>query len=257
MTHSTTRKLGYFALLLSLLGAAGLALAQNPQTRTLGASSLIDQPALAMEMPDYDAIGTGPMSIRPLLPGSPAPEFKVSGMSGSRLSFSPKHLERPVVVTFFRGGWCPYCVTQFSGLRNIEAELVELGYDIWFISPDRPELLSFGDPGPDAPYKLYSDSDLSAARAFGIAYQLSQTTLERYFEGGRLLASYSGLETGALPVPSSFIISKNGEVVFQYSSPDHTRRIQPELLLTAARLNVENMASRSLGDFVDGESQGP
>ena len=65
------------------------------------------------------------MSSRPLLPGSPAPEFKASGMSGSRLSFSPKHLERPVVVTFFRGGWCPYCVTQFSGLRKIEAELVE------------------------------------------------------------------------------------------------------------------------------------
>ncbi|MFK7958105.1 MAG: hypothetical protein AB8B96_18560 [Lysobacterales bacterium] len=68
------------------------------------------------------------------------------------------------------------------------------------------------------------------------------------------LASYSGLDTGRLPVPSSFIVSKMGEVIFQYSNPDHTRRIDPELLLTAARLNAQNMASRALTDFVDDDT---
>ncbi len=223
---------------------------KNPQTRVLGKLSMIEQPAKDMEPPE-DTIGTGAQSIRPLLPGSPAPTFIVSGMSGSRFAFNPQHLKKPVVITFFRGGWCPYCVTQFSGLREIENELVDLGYEIWFISPDKPEILSFGDPGPDGNHKIFSDSDLSAARSFGIAYQLEQDTLDRYFGGGRLLASYSGLDTGRLPVPSSFIVSKMGEVIFQYSNPDHTRRIDPELLLTAARLNAKNMASRSLTDFVD------
>ncbi|MEM9529714.1 MAG: redoxin domain-containing protein [Pseudomonadota bacterium] len=241
-----------FILGLAVLLGAGSALAQ--QTRVLGTQSLIDQPAPEAAL-EREPMGEGPHSIRPLLPGSPIPEFKLTGLTGNQFGYHPDHLERPLVITFFRGGWCPYCVTQFSGLKDIEGQLADLGYDILFVSPDKPELLSFGQPMDGDRYQVLSDSNLEAARAFGIAYQVEEDALDRYFEGGRLLSRASGFNHHQLPVPSSFIVSKNGEVIFQYSNPDHTQRIQPGLLLKAAELNAQNMASRALSDFARGNQQ--
>lgn len=237
-----------FSLLIFTTVFAAATFAQNTQTRTLGKARSVDQaPEIQPDFPDT-AVGIGPYSVKPLLPGSAAPKFEVTGSTGNLVRFNPQHLEKPIVITFFRGSWCPYCVTQFSDLQNIESTLVEMGYDIWFISPDEPDSLSFGDQGREGAYQLYSDPDLSAAKAFGIAYKVKQVVLDRYFNGGRFLTSYSGLNHGQLPVPSSFIISMEGRITFQYTNPNHTQRIESDLLLAAARSSIGKALASSISD---------
>lgn len=84
-------------------------------------------------------------------------------------------------------------------------------------------------------YALYSDSDLHAARAFGIAFQLDEATREAYAGYGIDLADSAGEDHGQLPVPSVFLVDRKGFVRWVYSNPDYKVRPENEALLEAAR----------------------
>ncbi|HMB38549.1 MAG TPA: redoxin domain-containing protein, partial [Wenzhouxiangellaceae bacterium] len=100
----------------------------------------------------YDA----PEQVRPVLPGMQAPEFRLLDVDGEAIEVDPASLEKPVILTFYRGGWCPYCNMHLAELRTTEAELNEMGFDVWFVSPDKPELLSAGKDS-EFGYRLFSD----------------------------------------------------------------------------------------------------
>ncbi len=142
---------------------------------------------------------------------------------------------KPTVLIFYRGGWCPYCNTQLAGLREIETQVVQLGYQIIAVSPDRPEKLRESLQKHNMNYLLLSDSKMDAATAFGIAYEVDDETSQKYSQYGIDLENVSGEKHHLLPVPSVFIISKDGKIKFHYVNPDYKIRIDPELLLTAAR----------------------
>ena len=119
-------------------------------------------------------------------------------------------------------------------LREIESKLTELGYQIVIISPDRPEKIQEFTAKTDYDYTLLSDSDLAAARAMGIAFQVSD-------EGFEMLNSYdldiedaSGKKHHLLPVPSVFIVNTEGVILFEYVNPDYRVRIDSKTLLAAA-----------------------
>ncbi|MBS3743408.1 MAG: AhpC/TSA family protein [Wenzhouxiangellaceae bacterium] len=179
-------------------------------------------------------IFAAPEQVRPVLPGMQAPEFRVLNVDGNEITVDPADLERPVVVTFYRGGWCPYCNMHLAELRTTEAELTGMGFDVWFISPDKPELLAEGDDS-EFGYRLLSDPGMNAAQAFGIAFRLDDETFERYVGFGNDLNERSGADHQALPAPATFIIGNDGKVQFGYVNPDYSVRLAPEVLLAAAR----------------------
>ncbi len=172
--------------------------------------------------------------VQPLMPGMPAPAFDVRSASGEPVAFRPDALERPVVMTFFRGGWCPYCNLHLSELRHAEARLKELGFDVWFISMDRPGVLVESLDEPDIGYTLFSDSGLSATRAFGIAFRVDNATVERYLGVGIDLEAVSGEDHHVLPAPATFLIGEDGVINFAYVNPSYDVRLPPSVLLAAA-----------------------
>ena len=121
---------------------------------------------------DTGTVGVGASTVTPLLPGSDAPSFTVTGLTGNVVTVDPSKIKKPLIVTFYRGGWCPYCNLHLAELRKAENQLIEKGFDVWFISPDRPELLYESLQEPDIGYTLLSDSTLDAAKAFGVALSL-------------------------------------------------------------------------------------
>ncbi|MEX2498374.1 MAG: peroxiredoxin-like family protein [Wenzhouxiangellaceae bacterium] len=184
-----------------------------------------------------------PDQVRPVLPGMQAPEFRALDVNGEAVEVDPAALERPVVLTFYRGGWCPYCNMHLAELRTTEAELTEMGFDVWFISPDKPELLAEGDDS-EFGYRLLSDPGMNAAQAFGIAFRLDDETFERYVGFGNDLNERSGDDHQALPAPATFIIGTDGKIQFGYVNPDYSVRLAPEVLLAAARAYSDNKHAR-------------
>ncbi len=183
---------------------------------------------------DTGSIGLGPSSVKPLLPGTAAPEFTVTGLTGNTLKVNPDQLSKPLVITFYRGGWCPYCNLHLAELRKAEKTLLEQGFEVWFISADKPELLYESLAEPDIGYSLYSDSSMQAARSFGVAYQVEQGDLKEFFKGGSSLRQASGQEHNYLPVPGTFIIGTDGIIHFQYVNPNYQTRLDPDILIAAA-----------------------
>ncbi len=184
--------------------------------------------------PALAEIHDDPNAVNPPLPGQTAPAFQVFDTDGKPVAFDPESLEQPVIITFYRGGWCPYCNLHLAELRRIESELTAMGFALWFISADRPEVLADGADG-QAEYRLLSDASLAAAQAFDIAFRVDDETVARYRDYGIDLEAASGHDHHGLPVPATFLVGADGTIQFSFVNPDYTVRLAPEVLLAAAK----------------------
>lgn len=183
--------------------------------------------------------------VQPLMPGMEAPAFNVRDAEGSPVAFVPDQMEKPLVLSFFRGGWCPYCNLNLSEMRHAEKELKEMGFDIWFISVDSPEMIYSSLEDPDIGYIVLSDSKIEATRAFGIAFSMPDDLVKKYYEEyGIDLEAASGETHHVLPAPSTYIIGTDGKITFQYTNPDYHVRLHPDVLLAAARAYTADADNR-------------
>ena len=182
--------------------------------------------------------------VQPLMVGMKAPDFTVLDVENGTVRFVPGEQDKPVVLTFFRGGWCPYCNLHLSELRLAEKQLKEMGFDIWFISIDKPELLLESLDDPDIGYTVYSDSALNATRAFGLAFRVDDELNERYLSYDIDLEKASGENHHVLPAPATYIIGRDGIINFAYINPDYKVRLHPNVLLAAAQAYNENADTR-------------
>jgi peroxiredoxin len=173
-------------------------------------------------------------SAQPLGVGMKAPDFTASRVDKTRYVFSAQHLSHPVVLIFYRGGWCPYCNGQLADMHTVEPKLREAGYEVLFISTDRPELLYSSLKDPSIHYTLLSDPTLQAAQAFHIAFHLDDNLYAQELKYGVDLEKTTGTTAHALPVPSVFIIDQTGIIRFVYSNPDFRVRLSGEDLWRAA-----------------------
>jgi len=177
--------------------------------------------------------------VKPLLPGMKIPDMHVLDVKGEEVTITAKNLTKPFVITFYRGGWCPYCNAQLAQMRNAEKELLDLGYDVYFISPDQPEYLieSLKDKElkKDISYTLLSDPTMQVSQDFGIAFKVDDKTVKRYKKWNIDLEKASGHDHHYLPVPSTYLVGKKGIVQFQYTNPNYKVRLDPELLVAAAK----------------------
>jgi peroxiredoxin len=182
--------------------------------------------------------------VQPLLPGMRPPAFTLRDATGQPVAFDPDGLKKPLIITFFRGGWCPYCNLHLAELRHAEAELKSMGFDLWFISVDRPEKLYASLEDPEIGYVVYSDAELQASRAFGIAFRVADEVVARYREYGVDLEDAAGQAHHVLPAPSTYLIGADGVIRFQYTNPDYTHRLHPDVLLAAARVYRDDLDAR-------------
>ena len=193
---------------------------------------------------DRQAIHASAEEVQPLLPGMQAPDFIVKDATGEPFEFKANAMAKPVVLAFFRGGWCPYCNLHLAEMRKAEAQLKDMGFDIWFISVDKPELLLESLEDPDIGYTLYSDSSLSATRAFGLAFKMPDELVEKYKTYNIDLEMASGETHHVLPAPATYLIGSDGIIKFAYINPDYKVRLPPSVLLAAAEAYKTSADSR-------------
>ncbi|TKB58604.1 peroxiredoxin-like family protein [Ferrimonas aestuarii] len=184
------------------------------------------------------AIAPSETQIQPLLNGMTIPDSQLTNADGQRQSLGQWTDGKPSLLVFYRGGWCPYCNAQLAGLAKIEAQLNRLGVQIIAISPDAPSELK--QAGDELNYQLLSDTQLATSEAFGIAYLLSPKLSKAYINklGSRLVQDKDS-QRAALPVPAVYLVDGKGLVHFSYLNPNYKVRVEPELVLTAAKLMVD------------------
>lgn len=173
--------------------------------------------------------------VTPILTGTAIPEVSLHSVDGDSVQLMELVKEQPTVLIFYRGGWCPYCNKHMAQLQEIHSDLLELGYRVLAISPDKPEFLKETVLEKDLGYTLLSDSNMEATKAFGLAFKVDDKTVERYKSNGMDLTKRSGHDHNLLPVPAVFLVNPDGMITFQYVNPDYKTRINSEVLLAAAK----------------------
>lgn len=177
-------------------------------------------------------------SAAPLAVGTAVPAATVHATDGSAVELADVVGDKPTVLIFYRGGWCPYCNRHLEALQTIEADLLALGYQIIALSPDRPEALPATTEKNHLNYRLFSDRTMAAADAYGVAFVVPDEIVEKYGQWNIDLAPLPGDETKRwLPVPAVFIIA-HGEVRFVHSEVDYKVRLSTEDMLAAAKASA-------------------
>ena len=180
-----------------------------------------------------DGVPDDAAAVQPLLIGAAAPDVTLRTVSGESVALRDMHSGMPVMVIFYRGGWCPFCNRHLAELAAMEQDIRDLGMEIVAISPDSPEQLSEGLGDYEPGYALLSDTDRSAARQFGIAFQVKDP------DRVSALVERTGHTTTPdgnyiFPVPAVFILDTDNVIRFQYVDPDYSRRINGAILMAAA-----------------------
>ncbi|MDX1641335.1 MAG: peroxiredoxin-like family protein [Balneolaceae bacterium] len=172
--------------------------------------------------------------VKPLETGENIPDVTLSNAFGHDIRLTEVVSEKPTLLVFYRGGWCPYCNKHLSQLAEIEGQLYDMGIQIVGISPDRPDYLRESTMEHELSYQLLSDADMNTSKKFGLAFRVDSTTINRYKNGGLDLAERAGEDHYLLPVPAAFLVDTTGTIQYRYFNSDYTVRVGNEELLAAS-----------------------
>ena len=175
-------------------------------------------------------IGAGAASPRV---GEPFPAFSLPNAGGRYRSLDALLADGPLVLSFNRGGWCPYCKGELSAWSAALPSLTAAGGRFAAITPEvggRAALL--GQLLPDDATML-CDVDQGVGLATGLACYIGEPLLRRYAQRGLDLAALYGSASGLLPIPATFVIDAQGIVRYALADPDFRRRAEPTEVVAA------------------------
>lgn len=158
--------------------------------------------------------------------GTKAPSFHIGGKP-----FSETLKNGPVVLKFFRGSWCPYCMLELKAYQNNYSKFQEKGYQLIFLTPDSPKEVAKTLKKNKFTFPMYTDVENAIAKKFGIAFKLDEKVNELYKKFGINLVRAQDNTNNELPMPGTYVIQKDGSISYAHADADYTIRIDPLNLL--------------------------
>jgi peroxiredoxin len=156
----------------------------------------------------------------------------------------------PVVISFYRGGWCPYCNIELRGLQRVLPEIKALGASLVAISPQLPDNSLSTEEKNNLTFPVLSDVGNTVARRFGIVFKLPEDLLETYTEFNHGLADMNGKEgASGLPMPATYVLDQSGTIRLAFVDEDYTKRLDPDtIVMTLRNLRRSQAAAPAQGD---------
>jgi len=169
--------------------------------------------------------------------GEEAPDVRVENMKGETVSLGDLYAQKgPVVLTFYRGGWCPFCNRALQDWQQKVGDLDELGATFVAMSPETPAHAVETIEKGDLDYTVLSDVTGEATRRFRVAFELAPETKKAYKGYGIDLTEYNASRRWELPAPATYIIDRDGIIRYAHASWDYREgRADPDEVLEALR----------------------
>jgi peroxiredoxin len=166
--------------------------------------------------------------------GDKAPDFELPNASGKQVKLSALLEHGPVVVTWYRGAWCPYCNIALRGFQKVLPEIKAEGASLVAISPQTPDNSAATVEKDGLGFEVLSDKGSKAAHAFGVAYKLPQVLVEQ-FKGRLDLNKYNGDSSNELPLGATYVIDRQGVIRYAFVDGDYRKRAEPSAVVSALR----------------------
>lgn len=168
--------------------------------------------------------------------GQNVPNFSLPNANGQTISLANLLHKGPVVVTFYRGSWCPYCNLQLRALQAHLSDINALGAQLVAISPQIPDGSMTQDEISNMDFEVLSDQDAKVAVQFGVAWQVPAFLSEHMRVDRKLDLDAINNGNGAiLPIPATFVIDRAGKVAWRFVDVDYRTRSEPNDIINALK----------------------
>ncbi|UTW12144.1 peroxiredoxin-like family protein [Marinobacterium rhizophilum] len=165
-----------------------------------------------------------------------APGFELPDPEGKLVSLVDLLAKGPLVVTFYRGSWCPYCNLQLKALQARLSDIHALGAELVAISPQMPDGSMTKDEMSELDFLVLSDQDAKVASKYGVAWEVPEFLLEHMRVDRQLdLEAINNGNRNILPIPATFIIGRDGVVTWRYVDVDYRTRSEPDDIIEALK----------------------
>jgi peroxiredoxin len=172
---------------------------------------------------------------RAIQTGNQAPDFTLPDPRNREVSLGTLLEAGPAVVTFYRGGWCPYCNIQLRAYQAILPEITALGAQLVAISPQLPDGSLSTAEANDLIFAVLSDVGNTVARTFGLVWSLPEELRAALRSNNKALPGINGDDSWELPVPATYVIGKDYRVVLASIDVDYRQRLDPGEILAALK----------------------
>lgn len=152
--------------------------------------------------------------------GDRAPAFELKDAGGSPVSSTTLLVRGPLIVSFYRGVWCPYCNMELQALQAALPEILRLGANIVAISPQTPANSRKSARENSVAFPILSDPGNAVAAAFGLRFALPDFLVALYKSLKNDLPSFNGDESWTLPMPGRFVIGRDSSILYAEVNPD-------------------------------------
>ncbi|NYH26902.1 peroxiredoxin-like family protein [Paraburkholderia bryophila] len=185
-----------------------------------------------MERATAELIASG-QAERALRAGDKAPAFTLTDPDGTLVSSTELLEKGPVVISFYRGVWCPYCNMELQALEEALPEFQAAGASLVAISPQTPVNSRKSVRQNKLSFAILSDARNDVAAAFGLRFALPDYLVELYKALKNDLPAVNGDPSWTLPMPARYVVGQDGTILYSEVNPDYTRRPEPADMLAA------------------------
>jgi peroxiredoxin len=181
-----------------------------------------------------DEVRKSGVTDKALKVGDRAPDFELLNAAGKKVKLSELTERGPVVLTWYRGGWCPYCNIALRGFHKSLPEIRAVGASLVALSPETPDNTLSTKEKNQLEFEVLSDRGNKVAHAFGVAYKVPKVVVEQ--SKGRLdLAMHNGDASGELPLGATYVVDRKRIIRYAFVDADYRKRAEPSTVLAVLR----------------------
>ncbi|MEW7292979.1 peroxiredoxin-like family protein [Aquimarina sp. 2304DJ70-9] len=163
--------------------------------------------------------------------GDYIPEISLPNAANKNISVQELLLEKKVVLSFYRGGWCPYCNLELKALQQALQEFEKLGATLVAISPETPDNSLTTSEKNNLSFEVLSDIDNTIAKTFNLAFTLPDDLIHIYHGFGIDLEISNGNINQQLPIAATYVIDQNGKIIYDFIKEDYKERADPQEII--------------------------
>ncbi|WP_010521925.1 peroxiredoxin-like family protein [Aquimarina agarivorans] len=141
----------------------------------------------------------------------------------------------PLVISFYRGGWCPYCNIELNALQQALPEIKELGAQLIAITPETPDNSLTTAEKNNISFPVLSDINNTYAKELGLVFQMPKDLQEVYHQFGIDVSKHNENEDYELPLPATYVVDKSGKIVLSFLQEDYVERLDPNQVIKALK----------------------
>jgi peroxiredoxin len=167
--------------------------------------------------------------------GEQAPMFSLPNHNGISRSLADYLKQNLVVLSFYRGGWCPYCNMELNALQKKLPQIEQSGAKLVAVSPETPDNSLTTQEKNTLTFDILYDQGNGLAKRFGLVFELPRILRPIYGKLGLDIPAHNGDDTFELPMPATYIIGRDGTIIYHFFDADYTKRSEPEDILAVLK----------------------